>query len=143
METIELFNDPPESDTLPAGSPAVITLEEAGELFETLSSEKRRTILNQLSEEPTNAADLAEQLETSVQNVLYHIRKLRTAGLIQVVGTHYSPKGREMDLYAPAQSGIVIDVLRSDSETQDGQPDAPRTNARPGENAWPEVHSDG
>ena len=114
MVSIDQLNDPPDTDRIPAGSPDVVPLDEAGRLLETLSSDKRRAILAVLGEEPTNAAELAERVGTSVQNVAYHIRKLRAAGLVEVVGTHYSSKGLEMDLYAPTSPAIVIDV--GDSE---------------------------
>lgn len=143
MVSIDQLNDPPDTDRLPAGTPDVVPLDEAGRLLETLSSDKRRAILHVLGEEPTNAADLAECVGTSVQNVAYHIRKLRAAGLVEVVGTHYSSKGLEMDLYAPTSPAIVIDVGDPEQGSTDGPPASTRTGPTARETAPRTVAPDG
>lgn len=137
------FNESLETDSVPVSPPEVIALEEADDILETLSSKMRRTILNILCEEPTNVAKLAEQLETSNQNVLYHIRELRAAGLVQIVGTNYSAKGREMNLYAPACTTIVIDIFEPSSENQNDQSGASQTGAHPNETTSPITLTDG
>lgn len=139
---IDRINESLNVDSNSTKSAEVIALDEAGNLVETLSCEKRRAILTHLSEEPTNPAGLAEQLGTSVQNVLYHIEKLQTAGLVQVAGTHYSPKGREMNVYTSARPAIVIDIPRTDSKTQDGTSEAVRRSRWPAETERPAKSSD-
>ncbi|MFC6720210.1 winged helix-turn-helix domain-containing protein [Halobacteriaceae archaeon SHR40] len=82
--------------------------EEADEVFDALASETARRLLTQLHESPAPPAQLADSVDTSVQNAQYHLAKLEDAGAIEVVDTAYSEKGREMDVYAPADQALVI-----------------------------------
>ena len=82
--------------------------EEAEEVFDALASETARRVLTQLHEAPAPPAELADAVDTSVQNAQYHLAKLEDAGAIEVVDTAYSEKGREMDVYAPADQALVI-----------------------------------
>ena len=110
MVTLEDLNpDPPDSGAV-ADEAAFVSLAEAGQIVETLGSATRRSMVVALSEEPRNAASLAREIDTTVQNATYHLDQLQEAGLVTVVGTHYSEKGSEMDVYAPTSASIVIDV---------------------------------
>lgn len=77
-------------------------------VFEALASKTARTIFTTLHDKPATASDLAEIAETSIQNVRYHLDKLAAAGLVEVVDTWYSERGREMKVYAPADSSLVL-----------------------------------
>ena len=46
----------------------------------------------------------------SVQNVSYHLDNLEDAGVVEVADTRYSEKGKEMNLYAPADDPVVVFV---------------------------------
>ncbi|MFB6254644.1 MAG: ArsR/SmtB family transcription factor, partial [Halobacteriaceae archaeon] len=46
-------------------------------IFEALSSATARQILTAVYEKPRSASDLAEQTDTSLQNINYHIEKLQ------------------------------------------------------------------
>ncbi|WP_152041349.1 ArsR/SmtB family transcription factor [Salinigranum salinum] len=96
--------DEPERDT------RVVSLgsEEAASLCGSLASETATSILSQLFEEPTTASDLAECVDTSLQNAHYHLERLRDSDLIRVVDTWYSSRGVEMKVYAPAHDELVI-----------------------------------
>ena len=85
-----------------------ISEDAADEVFKTLSSSTARRILSLLYEEPRPAAELAEATDTTVQNVRYHLDKLRDADLIAVADTWYSEKGTEMKVYAPTESALVV-----------------------------------
>jgi DNA-binding transcriptional ArsR family regulator len=85
-----------------------ISEEAADEVFKTLSSSTARRILTLLYEEPRPASELAEETETSVQNVRYHLTNLSDANLISVADTWYSEKGTEMKVYAPTESTLVV-----------------------------------
>ncbi|MGM0716118.1 MAG: ArsR/SmtB family transcription factor [Halobacteriota archaeon] len=78
------------------------------DLLAALSSETARRILATLHEEPAPPGELADRVDTSLQNAQYHLAKLEDAGAIEVVGTAYSEKGREMSIYGPADSPLVI-----------------------------------
>ena len=85
-----------------------ISEDAADEVFKTLSSSTARRILSLLYEEPRPAAELAEETDTTVQNVRYHLENLREADLIAVADTWYSEKGTEMKVYAPTESALVV-----------------------------------
>ena len=82
--------------------------EDADALMSALTSRTARRLLSSLHEEPAPPSGLAERVDTSLQNVQYHLERLEEAGAIEVVGTAYSEKGREMDIYAPADEPLVI-----------------------------------
>lgn len=83
------------------GSVLDITDDTSEAVFEALGSETARSILVALEDDPATASDLADRVETSLQNVQYHLGNLQAADLVAVVGTWYSSKGREMAVYAP------------------------------------------
>ncbi|MEF8843233.1 MAG: helix-turn-helix domain-containing protein [Haloarculaceae archaeon] len=82
--------------------------EDADDLMSALTSRTARRLLSILHEEPAPPSGLADRVDTSLQNVQYHLERLEDAGAVEVVGTAYSEKGREMDVYAPADEPLVI-----------------------------------
>lgn len=94
----------------PNPAPRVIGLEsdDASDLIAALSSETARGVLASLHEEPATPSTVAERVDTSLQNVQYHLEKLESARLIEVVDTCYSAKGREMSVYAPTNGPLVV-----------------------------------
>lgn len=80
----------------------------AGDVLSTLSSDTSQVVFRQLNEEPKPAKDLAAELNTSVQAVSYHLDNLQEAGLIEVLDTCYSEKGREMDVYGPVTEPYLL-----------------------------------
>lgn len=93
-----------------SGDPSVLYVdsEETKELVSTLSSETTMDTFRRLNEEALTASELAADLELSIQNASYHLDKLQEAGLIEVVDTCYSEKGREMNVYAVASEPLVL-----------------------------------
>ncbi|WP_313696248.1 ArsR/SmtB family transcription factor [Halorarum halobium] len=81
---------------------------DADDVLAAVSSTTARRILGSLYEEPRTASDVAAALDTSVQNASYHLDRLVDADLVEVVETWYSGQGREMDVYAPTNSALVI-----------------------------------
>jgi DNA-binding transcriptional ArsR family regulator len=114
---------PSRSDPDVDAAPRVVGLDDddAEDLLSALSSTTAREILAALHDEPTNPAALAETVDTSLQNVQYHLGRLESAGVIRVVDTVYSEKGREMDVYAPADRPLV--VVAADNEETAGVSD--------------------
>lgn len=84
--------------------------EEAEHLIGSLSSETARAVLNAVHEQPSTASEIAEAVDTSVQNVRHHLTNLTDADLIEVVETRYSVKGREMNVYGPVEDSLVVCV---------------------------------
>ncbi|PSQ16452.1 hypothetical protein BRD00_10705 [Halobacteriales archaeon QS_8_69_26] len=83
--------------------------ERAGDLFDVLSAATARDVLREVSEEPRTAPELADAVDTSVQNVHYHLDNLHDAGAIAEVDTEYSSRGREMSVYtATVRPQVVV-----------------------------------
>jgi len=97
-------------DTERESSPRVIGLdgEEADDLLTAMASTTARELLAVLHSEPAAPSELADRVDTSLQNTQYHLEKLEDAGAVEVVDTAYSEKGREMKVYAPADQPLVV-----------------------------------
>jgi len=91
--------------------------DDADDVISALSSGTARELLAELHEEPAPPAELADRVDTSLQNAQYHLEKLQSAGAVSVVDTAYSAKGREMDVYAPADQPLVIFAGEDDETT--------------------------
>ena len=109
---------PSTPDITTDGSPRVVSIEgeDADELLSALSSETARRIVAALHDDPAPPSELADHVDSSLQNVQYHLSRLNDAGVIEVAGTAYSEKGREMDVYAPTDDPLVI-VAAEEEET--------------------------
>ncbi len=92
------------------GPPRIVDLEgeDADAVFSALSSATARQIYAHLDEEPATPSDLAEAIDSSIQNVRYHLEKLDDAGLIEVVDTWYSSRGNEMSVYATTTDALIV-----------------------------------
>jgi len=82
--------------------------DDADDLIGALSSDTAREILAELHDEPATPSEVAESTDTTVQNARYHLENLSDAGVIDVEGTRYSSKGREMDVYAPSEPLVMF-----------------------------------
>ena len=99
---------PPVDHTPSTRSVADLTADAATAVFEALGSETARAILTALEEEPAPASDVADRVDTTLQNVQYHLANLQAADLVVAAGTWYSDKGREMTVYAPAVDRLEL-----------------------------------
>ncbi len=92
------------------GQPRVVDLEgeDADAVFSALSSTTARQIYTTLHDEPGTPSDVAESIDSSIQNVRYHLEKLEGAGLVEVVDTWYSSRGNEMSVYATANGPLIV-----------------------------------
>ena len=99
------------SDATPENrEPRVVGVDDddADALIAALGSETAREILTHLHDQPATKSELADAVDTSLQNVQYHLSKLDGANLVDVVDTTYSEKGRKMDVYAAADEPLVL-----------------------------------
>ncbi|RLM56386.1 MarR family transcriptional regulator [Halobellus sp. Atlit-31R] len=98
--------------------PRVVGLDsdDADELLGAITSDTARQVLGELHEEPGPPSDLADRVDTSIQNAQYHLDRLESAELIESAGTAYSEKGREMTVYAPSDRALVV-VAGNESDT--------------------------
>ncbi|WP_224269094.1 ArsR/SmtB family transcription factor [Haloprofundus salinisoli] len=109
----------PDTSAADEAEPRVIGVdsEDADDLLSALSSDTARTLLSKLHEEPDTPSGLASRVDSSLQNVQYHLKKLENAGLVGVVDTVYSEKGREMSVYAPSDRPLVVFAGRESEST--------------------------
>ncbi|GAA0542978.1 winged helix-turn-helix domain-containing protein [Halorubrum ejinorense] len=91
--------------------------DEADDLIAALGSETSRDILSTLHDRPATKSEIADEVDTSLQNVQYHLSRLDEADLVDVVDTAYSEKGREMDVYAAADEPLVLFAGGSEEST--------------------------
>lgn len=84
--------------------------DDAENLLGSLSSDTARSVLVALHEEPKTASELADNVDTSLQNVRHHLDNLTDAELVETTETRYSVKGREMKVYAPVNDSLVLCV---------------------------------
>jgi DNA-binding transcriptional ArsR family regulator len=73
-----------------------------------LSSGTAQSILGALDGDPKTTSEIAKRVDTSIQNVHHHLRRLEENGLVEPIGTWYSVKGREMTVYALAAEKLVV-----------------------------------
>lgn len=106
----------------------------ADELFSALSSQTARALLIELYREATTLSEVAERADTSVQNATHHLRRFEDIGLIEVVDTWYSSRGREMDVYAPTSDPLVFVAGEVENEQVPDDVETPTAAAPPGDN---------
>lgn len=116
---------PKQSDIDPSGgSPRVIGIDEepAEAVLSILATGTARSLLGELYHQPTTLSALADRTDNSVQNATYHVNRLADVGLVEVIDTWYSERGREMDVYAPTNDPLVLvgGNWASESESEGG-----------------------
>lgn len=82
--------------------------EGATAVFDTLTSETARQLLSRLHDEPQTASSLADSVDTSIQNVKYHLQKFEDVGLVEVVDHWYSSRGIKMKVYGSSNKALVL-----------------------------------
>ena len=114
-----LLPSTPDLSAAEESAPRVIGIdgEDADDLLAAIASGTARQLLTTLHNQPAAPSELADRVDTSLQNVQYHLGKLESAGMIEVIDTVYSEKGREMKVYAPADRPLVV-VAGGQEETQ-------------------------
>ena len=94
----------------PDEQPRVIDVNatDADAVLDALSSDTGRSTYRALFDEPGTASEIADRLDTSLQNTHYHLSNLRDAGLVEEIDVVYSAKGNEMTVYGPANDPLVL-----------------------------------
>lgn len=88
------------------------------DVLQTVSSDTAQRILVTLDEEPATASDIAEAIDTSIQNAEYHLDRLCETDLVEPVDTWYSAKGTEMTVYALAAEELLVQFGNATPESQ-------------------------
>ncbi|AFK19414.1 ArsR family transcriptional regulator [Haloferax mediterranei ATCC 33500] len=91
-------------------APNLVALDDpaADDVLSALSSETSRQLLAAVYDDPRPASELADALDTTVQTVSYHLDRLMDANLVEPVTTWVSAQGREMAVYGPTSSAVVL-----------------------------------
>ncbi|WP_276260310.1 ArsR/SmtB family transcription factor [Haloglomus litoreum] len=89
-------------------SSEAVSLDDAGDVVNALTSETARKLVDRIYTEPGTTSELADDVGTSLQNAQYHLERLEDAGVVEVVGTWYSKRGNDMDVYGPSSEPLVI-----------------------------------
>jgi DNA-binding transcriptional ArsR family regulator len=115
----DLLPSTPDTSAAEEADPRVIGLDddETGDLLAALSSDTARDVLAALHDEADTPSGVADRVDTSLQNAQYHLGRMADAGLIEVIDTAYSEKGREMEVYAPADRPLVVFAGRSEEKS--------------------------
>ena len=100
---VEQLQDDPEA-------PEVVGLEgeDADVIFDALSSETTRAVLSKCYDGGRTRSELADELDTSIQNVSYHVEKLEGAGLIEPAEIRYGENRQEVRVYEPSKEAVLI-----------------------------------
>ncbi len=87
----------------------VITpLNESKKVSQVLANDTCRAILDAVSDEPMSATQISEKLALPLTTIDYNLKKLSEVGLITIHHKRWSPKGKKVNFYAPAEKFIVI-----------------------------------
>jgi DNA-binding transcriptional ArsR family regulator len=115
----DLLPSTPDTSAADDGDPRVVGLDsdEADDVLAALSSSTARELVTSLHDDPGTPSDLADRVDTSLQNTQYHLGNLKDADVIRVIDTVYSEKGREMNVYAPTDQPLVVFAGDEEKET--------------------------
>jgi|APHM01.1.fsa_nt_gi transcriptional regulator, ArsR family len=81
------------------------------DVLEAISCATARAILQSVTDEPRTASEIADSVDTSVQNASYHLTNLADAGLVRVCDSPvYSEKGCEMTLYRAVDTELRLET---------------------------------
>ena len=100
----------PEPTPTPTDETRVIEFDDDafGDVLAAIHSETAREILLSVREDQLTASEIADRVDTSVQNASYHLRKLVDAELVRVCDNVYSEKGCEMKCYRAVDTALLL-----------------------------------
>ncbi|HJJ48514.1 MAG TPA: helix-turn-helix domain-containing protein [Methanocorpusculum sp.] len=88
---------------------------EAQKIAKAMSSPTASDLYNKLADAPATASALAQTTGLPLTTVKYHLENLLEAGVIEVVKTRFSEKGREMKIYGVADKVVIFAPPQSKS----------------------------
>jgi len=88
----DLLPSIPDTSSVDDGEPRVVGIdsEEADDVLAALSSNTARQLLTALHNDPGTPSNLADRIDTSLQNAQYHLGNLEDANVVRVIDTAYS-----------------------------------------------------
>ncbi|MDH7594379.1 MAG: helix-turn-helix domain-containing protein [Methanomicrobiales archaeon] len=88
--------------------------EKAQRIGRAIASPLAGEILQKFAAGPRTLSKISEDLQVPINTAKYHVENLLEAGLLEVVDTKYSEKGREMKLYALRNQVVIVAPKRAD-----------------------------
>ena len=82
--------------------------ERAQKIAKAMSSQTASDILQLLAESPNSLTGITDRLSIPLTTAKYHTENLLEAGLIQVLETKYSVKGREIKIYSLTNQLLIV-----------------------------------
>lgn len=82
--------------------------ERAKKIAKAMASQTANDILSTLKEGSLSAAEIAAHLSIPLTTLKYHIDNLVDAGLLEVVRTKWSSKGREVKVYGLTDTLLIV-----------------------------------
>ncbi|MFW5704930.1 MAG: ArsR/SmtB family transcription factor [Nanoarchaeota archaeon] len=79
-----------------------------GSAVKVLSNETSKKILECISEKEKTESEIAKELSIPLPTVHFHIKKLKSVGLVDFDNIRYSEKGREIRYYKYTDKALVI-----------------------------------
>lgn len=86
-------------------------------VLDALSSKTTRTVLLEIHSEPASISQVSNRVDSSIQNIKYHIDKLNEAGLVEETGEWHTEGGNQMTLYGPTDKAILLVASDDDPES--------------------------
>ncbi|MDD3621407.1 MAG: helix-turn-helix domain-containing protein [Methanofollis sp.] len=82
--------------------------EQAKKIAKAMASQTANDILGSLKDGPKSATEMADALSIPITTLKYHVENLAEAGLIEIVKTKWSSKGREVKVYGLTDRLLIV-----------------------------------
>ncbi|MBP2145582.1 DNA-binding transcriptional ArsR family regulator [Methanofollis sp. W23] len=82
--------------------------EQAKKIAKAMASQTANDILGSLKDGPKSATEIAAALSIPITTLKYHVENLAEAGLIEIVKTKWSSKGREVKIYGLTERLLIV-----------------------------------
>lgn len=88
--------------------------ERAKKIGKAMASSTASDVLSALSEDELTLSELSERLGQPITTLKYQIENLLDAGLVDIVRTRYSEKGRVVKVYGVRQQVVIMSPAKAD-----------------------------
>ena len=88
--------------------------ERAQKIARAMASQTANAIIQEFRSGPMTSSEVARKMKIPITTAAYHIDNLLEAGLLEVVNTRWSEKGREVKVYGLANQVLIIAPPESD-----------------------------
>jgi len=88
--------------------------ERAQRIARAMASQTANAIIQAFGSGPLTSSEVARSMAIPITTATYHIENLLNAGLIEVMETRWSEKGREVKVYGLANQVVIIAPPESD-----------------------------